>query len=290
MCASRLAVHLLLLFPAVAGAHEFWIEPRQFQVPGSEHIVADLRVGEYFKGNSQVYLPQSFVSFTVTDGAGTRPVDGTPGDLPAGKIPTKREGLHVIAYQSTPSSISYETLADLEDFADKQGLEWVVGEHRRRGLPETDITESYTRFAKSLVQVGGGSGRDRAVGLPFELVARTSPYTSIGESDITVKLLWRGEPHADAQITVFRKRAGCKTTRTTVQTDGKGLATVPGDDGGRLLVNAVHMKEPSQRVRETTDALWHSLWTSLTFKLPVERPAEQRPDCEPERAMQESAR
>lgn len=258
------AVYLALAVSAAAHAHEFWIEPSRFEVAASDRIVADLRVGQYFKGNSQVYLPNAFVSFTVTDPAGTRPVTGRIGDLPAVSMPAERSGLHVLAYHSTPSSITYSSFEKFESFTRKQGIEWVIEAHRRRGLPEKDVTESFTRYAKTLIRVGNGDGSDRAEGLPFELVAETNPYTNVPDDDMTVRLLLKGEPHADAQITVFRKFIGCEATRLTLHTDADGRARIPRKTGGRFLVNAVYMREPAPE----SDAAWESLWASLTFRLP----------------------
>jgi hypothetical protein len=273
----RWTLYLLLAAWSTAFAHEFWIEPSSFTVPESERIVADLRVGQYFKGNSQVYLPNTFVSFTVTDSAGTRSVDGRIGDLPAGKIPTRRTGLHVLAYHSEPSSTTYSTFSDFEHFARKQDIDWVIEAHRRRELPEKGITEAFTRYAKSLVQVGDGSGHDLALGMPFELVAETNPYSDPTVDAVIVRLLLDSAPRPDTQVTVFRKLPGCEATRSTVQTDAAGRARIPAGSGGRFLVNAVHLQEPPQ----DGDTMWESLWASLTFELPERSPGKEAGQCDP---------
>lgn len=274
MYGSRLAVYLLLAWSATAQAHEFWIEPQRFEIEPSQDVVADLRVGEYFKGNSQTYLPANFVLFKAIDPAGTRPVKGRLGDTPAVNLPARGSGLHVIVYQSTPSSVTYDDLDDFASFARKQGLGWAVDAHRRRGLESTDIKEAYTRYARTLVRVGDGAGRDRPVGMPLELVAITNPYTASENEDITVRLLWRGEAHTGAQVTVFRKHSECRTSRTTLRTDAEGRAVVPRGPGGRLLVNAVQLTEPGEGVPARMGAVWASLWASLTFGLP-ERPIDE---------------
>lgn len=275
-------VYFLLVLPAAAGAHEFWIEPTRFEVSQTEDIIANLRVGQYFKGNNQVYLPDTFVSFTVTDLDGTRPVKGRIGDLPAVRIPAGRNGLHILAYHSTPSSVTYSSYDKFRDFARKHGFEWVIEAHQRRGLPTTDITESYTRYAKSLVKVGDGTGRDESVGMPFELVAETNPYTDLSD-DITVRLLRLQKPQAGARISVFRKFVGCDATRTTVITDADGRANIPTGPGGRFLVNAVHIQAPGPRGYTP----WESLWASLTFMLPKISSAAESEKCESSRGTTE---
>lgn len=145
----------------------------------------------------------------------------------------------------------------------------------------TGIKEAYTRYAKSLVQAGDGGGRgDRAVGMPLELVAETNPYARPAGADVAVRLLWRDQGYPNAQITVFRKFVGCEATTTTVRTDAGGRAAIPVESGGRFLLNAVYMMEPSVETRaRIRDAAWESLWASLTYELPEQGDGEAV-DCE----------
>lgn len=275
----RWAVYLLTMVSAAADAHEFWIEPSRFRIAPSDAIVADLRVGQYFKGNSQVLAPYKFVSFRVIDPAGSRPISGRLGDIPAVDVATRKPGLHVLAYRSTATSTTYVDFEKFQSVARNEGVDWVIDEHQRRGLPQTEIKEAYTRYAKTLIQVGDGGGRDRALGMPLELVAETNPYDGLPGGTVMVRLLWRDRGHGDAQITVFRKLAGCEATRSTVRTDAEGRAAIPVGPGGRILLNAVHMMEPSARIREQMrDVHWESQWASLTYGLPEQVGGD--PDCE----------
>ncbi|MBA1148523.1 DUF4198 domain-containing protein [Ectothiorhodospiraceae bacterium WFHF3C12] len=254
------------MMPLVVQAHEFWIDPQRYQVPVGEPIVADLRVGQEFKGDALVYLPSRFVSFAVAGPAGRRSVEGTIGDRPAARVDTSGPGLYVLSYRSTPSHVTYQRFAEFERFLGNHGLEWVREAHRQRGLARSGIQEAFTRHAKALVRVGDGDGADRAVGLPLELVAEANPYTGTPAA-VPVRLLWRGEPMAGAEVHVFRKSGGCQATRTRHVTDAEGLVRVPRGAGDRILVSAVHMEEATAQIRQNSGAVWHSLWASLTFTL-----------------------
>lgn len=267
MWSVQRAVYLLLLLSTGASAHEFWIDPQRFRVPAGEAIRADLRVGEHFKGDALVYRPSRFVRFTVIGPDRRRPVEGTIGDLPAASVLPRQPGLHVLAYQSRPSQVTYKDFQEFRAFLGNHGLDWVAEAHRQRGLGESRIEEAFSRYAKALVTVGDGTGGDRPLGLPLELVAEANPYNGPPGASIPVRLLWQGEPLAGAQVDVFRRRPGCPATRTALVTDGHGRALVPAA-GGRILVNAVHMKAASRQRRLATGAVWHSLWASLTFALP----------------------
>ncbi len=264
--------HLLclsFLFPAYTSAHEFWIEPTHFEISTTEKLVANLNVGQHFKGNPQSFIPDKFVELSITDSRGNRAVSGRLGELPAVNVPVQRAGLHILTYQSRPQSAVYEDFAKFERFATKEGNAWVLDEHKRRGLSRRNVTEAYTRYAKALVQVGDAAGADRIMGMPLELVLETNPYADSTGEDVAVTLLWQGKGLASAQISVFRKYGGCDATRSTVATDDNGRALVPRSDGGRFLLNAVHVIEPTPRTLEDINAVWESLWASTTFELPA---------------------
>lgn len=271
--AGRQRIYLLiaLLTHAVsAGAHEFWIEPLRFVVPPDGRIVANLNVGQFFKGNVQAFIPERFVELSVTDSSGKREISGRLGDIPAIDQPVLNPGIQVLAYQSRPQSAVYEDFNKFERFALKEGNGWLVDAHRLRGLSRRKVTEAYTRYAKSLVLAGGADGADAVVGFPLEFVIEFDPYARDLADALPVRLLRDGAGLPSAQIKIFSKLPGCEATRATVVTDDSGRALVPRGTGGRFLLNAVHVIEPTKATLEDIDADWESLWASITFELPVD--------------------
>ena len=262
------SLYLLLLLPLSAIAHEFWIEPTRYKLEPSEKIVANLRVGQYFKGNTFSFVPEKFVEFSVIDSSGKRPIDGRLGDLPAVNEPTIKTGLHVLLHHSTVNTLTYTDFAKFERFARKEGNAWLLDAHNQRGLPRKDVTEAYTRYAKALVLVGDGEGRDEWAGMPLEIVAETNPYADSSSGTISVRLLWNGQGMAGKQISIFRKHGGCEAKRTAVLTDTDGRASIPREPGGRFLLNSVHVVEPPAASKNTR-AMWQSFWASTTFELPT---------------------
>ncbi len=246
-----------------ASAHEFWIEPLDFTVKPGGAVAAHNRIGQMLKGDIDPYISSTFERFTLTDADGTRPVKGNLGDRPALKMKPERDGLHIAAYQSTPSTLRYSAFGKFEKFVTKEGLAWVLDAHEQRGLPDTKFRESYTRFAKSLVAVGAGAGADTALGLRIELVALTNPYTEDGP--VRVQLLFEGEPAPDIQIAAFRRDADGAITREVTRTDAEGRATIPRQDAETTLLSAVHMVEPGAGLVKRKGVVWHSLWASLTY-------------------------
>lgn len=260
----------MLTHAVCAGAHEFWIEPLRFAVPPDGRIVANLNVGQFFEGNVQAFIPERFVELSVTDSSGKREISGRLGDIPAIDQPVLNPGLQVLAYRSRPQSAVYEDFSKFERFALKEGNAWLVDAHKRRGLSRRQVKEAYTRYSKSLVLAGGADGADTIVGFPLELVAEFDPYARDPAEYLPIRLLRDGAGLPSAQITIFRKLPGCQAARSTVVTDDGGRALVPRGSGGRFLLNAVHVIEPTKATREAIDADWESLWASITFELPVD--------------------
>ena len=244
-------------------AHEFWIEPLKFSLDQGDEIAAHNRIGQMLKGDVDPYYKSSFVRFSITDAEETRAVEGRLGDRPALKMTPKRNGLHIVAYQSTVLGLTYRKAEKFARFVNTEGFPDVLKAHAARGLPEKDFREAYTRFGKSLVAVGDGAGEDRPLGLRVEVIALTNPYTESGP--VTVQVLYENAPLHDVQMSIFRRDAAGEITRETLRTDREGRATIPRKNAEMTLLSAVHMIEPDADLTERKGVVWHSLWGSLTY-------------------------
>ena len=134
----------------------------------------------------------------------------------------------------------------------------------KRGQSAAGAKEVFSRCAKSLLAVGGGSGAgwDRVFGERLELVAEKDPYTLTGGGELPVRLLYEGKPLAGVLVVALqRDRAGAKVS---ARTDAKGHVRLKLDRAGLWLVKAVHMSPAPAE----TGADWESFWASLTFEAP----------------------
>lgn len=272
--------HVLALVGCLAGsvvdtsAHEFWIEPDASQIEIGASFSATLNVGQDLAGSTYSYLPQRFERFTVTSGGSTKPVESRVGDNPALQMSVDQPGLQIIAYQSEIEGLTYTSPEKFEQFLDYEGLDWVLEEHKRRGLPAENFRESYSRFAKSLVQVGpynpDTSSEDRAVGLPIELVALNSPFEP-GREQIDVQLLRSGLPLDNIQIATFQRNSDGSVSRRLTRSNADGMAEIEISGDGFILISAVQMEaiKPDQEPVAVNGRVpvWQSLWASLSFQL-----------------------
>lgn len=265
--AARALIAASLFCPIRAAAHEFWIEPLDYTVDVGGQMQARLKNGETFTGSTYPYLDEIFTRFDLATRAGVEPVAGRRGDDPAVNVTAQTGGLHTIVYSSRMYTVTYNSFEKFETFVRGKKLDRVLEEHAARGLPTDRVVESYYRYPKSLVKVGSGAGRDRAYGLPFELVAEINPYTAAAQDGVRVRLLYLGEPHPGADIQIFHYPTGSeRAEKAHATTDRTGRATIPAFDGGPFLINAVHIRKPRPEGR-AKGAVWESLWASMTYEL-----------------------
>lgn len=261
------ALSALTIAPAVTSAHELWLEPLAYQVELGGQLQAQIKNGEDFAGTTLPYIDRRFRHFiSFVDGSGIK-VTGRNGDIPAMDMAASRDGLNVLAYQSTPSTITYANWEKFQKFVDHKDFGDVRREHDARGLPDADFTETYIRFSKSLIGVGASTGADLRVGLETELVALTNPYTEDLTDGFQVQLFYGSDVRANEQIEVFAKAPDDTVTVSYVRTNADGIATVPVESGVAYQLDAVVLR-PATGAAAESGSVYETLWANMTFMAP----------------------
>ncbi len=259
----------LACIATVAKGHEFWIDPENYIVEPGAQIVADIKVGEDFKGGKQSYLPPNFRRFDYVYTGQAHPVEGRMGDLPAVRMDAPGEGLVVFVHETTDLRLAWDSYEKFESFVIHKDAAWTLQSHADRGLPKKDVTEVYSRYAKSLVAVGDGAGSDLETGLLTEIVALENPYTDDMSDGIDVQVFYEGNPRAGAQLEVFDEPVFGRVSVFTVKADEQGRATIPVKPGNKYQLDSVVLREPSPELAASKNAQWESLWANLTFAVPA---------------------
>lgn len=242
-------------FSNQAIAHEFWIEPTHYQIESGQPINASLKNGENFSGTHFSYLPHKFVQFDIFDQSERRSIDSRIGDM-----------LHILAYVSKQNLINYEKFEHFEKFANSQDLAWLLDAHKAKQLPPNNISEVYTRYAKSLIASGHAEGHDANLGLTMELIALTNPYRRETLQDVMRYQLFHNQlPLPDTRIDLFYKSADKAVSITHHRTDRHGIISFSAELPGAYLLSSVVAIEPSASKMVSTGALWETLWASSTF-------------------------
>lgn len=259
-----------LILPVMAQAHEYWISPHAYQVAPGEQVIADLKNGQKFKGYDMAFFESRIARSEFTLNGITTQTTGRAGDVPALKLTSTDSdtGLMQIAHQTTLQKVRYSDWEKFTGFVAHKDFTGALDRHAERGLPQTGFTEGYTRFAKSLIAIGDGTGQDHVTGLEIEIVALKNPYTDALPDGLPILLLYQGHPRSDAQIEVFERNATKEVHVFTLRTGDDGTVQVPLKPGHHYLLDSVVLREPTPALAKTESIVWESLWAALTFARP----------------------
>lgn len=272
MSRTRLSIFFCatLMFAPMASAHEFWIEPLEFQVENDDPITADLRNGQLFSGTAQSFSERNNLRLDVIMGDDVSPISGRLGDRPAIQLPAPgRDGLMILAHEAASSSLTYNEWPKFLKFVEHKDFKDAVATHEARGWDKEKFKEVYTRHSKSLVGVGDSSGADRALGLATEFVAQDNPYLPDFDGVMDVTLLYDGAPRADAQIEIYTRDSSDAVEVTITRTDTEGHAAIPVEAGMEYMLDAVVLRPVAGATTAADGPVWETLWASMTFAVPA---------------------
>ncbi len=249
-----------------ANTHEFWIDPVEYAIAADDQITARLRVGQLFEGPKTRYFPSWITLFEVFHQGKPTEVTARLGDDPALFMPALGDGLLVVAYESSDSTVTYGEWQKFEEFLTHKGYADLLTLHETRGLPRKAFAEIYRRYAKSLIAAGSGQGADFATGHRLEIVALANPYTDDLSGGLPVRVLFEGAPRADAQVELFARQPDGVVSTAMFRTGTDGVAVLPVLTGVEYLVDHVVVL-PLPNDDPKAGPVWQSLWASLTFKV-----------------------
>ena len=251
-------------------AHEFWIEPTEFQAKNDAPVVANLMNGQLFSGSKQTFFATSNTRLDVVMGGKVAPIVGRMGDRPAIQLPAPmQDGLMILAHEAAPSTLSYREWAKFIKFVEHKDFGHAVPTHEARGWAKENFKETYTRHSKSLIAVGHGEGADRELGLATEFVALENPYLPEFDGTMDVALTYNGAPRKDAQIEVYARDADDTVTVTLTRTDDQGRAEIPLQAGFEYMLDAVVLRPVEGATTVEAGPVWETLWASMTFAVPA---------------------
>ena len=264
----RILALLFALLAAPVWAHEFWIEPLNYQVSADGRLAGHIVNGQEFEGTNLPYIPQRFDHFVAYAGGTTSKVEGRIGNSPALDRDPVAEGLNVVAYQARYSTVDYETWEKFQKFVDHKDFGDILSQHQARGLPMADFKEIYARFSKTLIGVGNAAGADSRIGMETEILALTNPYTENLSNGVRVQVFYKTDPRPNTQVEVFEKSPNGVVSIELYRTDNNGIATIPVKSGHSYMVDAVVLREPAAGLAAQSGAVWETLWANLTFMAP----------------------
>lgn len=260
-----------LLVAAPAVAHDFWVVPAELVMPEPKEakvIDVSLYVGEHFVAESEKpFQRDRLVTFQHVHGGkrddllSAKPALFEDGKPPLARLPVQGAGGHLLAMDRVAINIEL-TAPRFDDYLAHEGLGHLVTERARLGEREKPGRERYSRYLKTLIQVG--DARDdsfkEVTGAALELVPEQNPVFVESGATLPVQIRFRGQPLPGVRLEAL-SRDGADIRSAMITADGAGIARVPIDRKGVWLLRMVHMV----RCEGCPDADWESFWTSYTF-------------------------
>lgn len=259
---------------ATAAAHEFWVTSAQWAVAPGARITLLANVGSVFPAADAFTVPERVSTVRLvgpaTDMHVPPPYRRQGDSLAADVTAPPAAGTYVGVFAIKPR-IGEKSAAVFEEHLTHQGLTQVAADRAARGESAKGVRERYSRYGKTLINVGSGGDRSsatRALGLKIELVPLVDPTSLTTGSRLRVRLLLDGEPLAGALAgAIFAGgKAEPDSWPLTATTDARGEAEFTLDHRGPWLIRAVTMqRRDNESGPEAAD--WETYWASLTFRL-----------------------
>lgn len=252
----------VVLMAAVAESHEFWLQPQKFKYRVGEELFLHFMVGDHFEGEVWDLQKHKIEKLEIHHLAQF-------SDLRTAVTPTQKEklkhklteaGTHLVVLQSDASFMESDA-QKFNDYLKEDGLENVVALRKKTGTENASAKESYTRFAKLLVQVGDTPDDTfkKKVGLRIEIIPQQNPYALKTGDYLQCLVLFDGMP-AKNQLTKVWNKVGNTAILQNMYTENDGMVKFPISSKGPWMISAVTMI-PSQKA----GADWQSFWGSLLF-------------------------
>ena len=254
------AVLALVFVVSEAAAHYTYIYPQAFKVASGETVIIGFHSGDGFPDSTAIL--KRLQEPTVRSERGTVKVDGLKedGKRLAAAITVPASG-HLIVTAINAAAMETMKPPSFEKYLNEEGLGHVVKARAERGETDKPGRERYTMYAKALLaSPTPGDGYTMAAGLPLEMIPEKDPYRLQTGEALPVRVLLRGAPVANLDVTAASTAPGFKA-RVIGRTDASGRVTIPVTKG-QWRLHTIHMERVSE-----ADVDWESLWTTLTFEV-----------------------
>ncbi|MBI4429648.1 MAG: DUF4198 domain-containing protein [Ignavibacteriales bacterium] len=259
---------LTVLASSVLLAHDFFLFPSSFRSSGKDKIKVTIHVDDVFPGKAVKWSVSRVLRFEYRFGAASSDLTkkAPENDSSGVVVPVEGTGTHMFALDWAARLI--ELKADqFSHYLASEGLDHVVKMRKERGEENKNGRERYSRYVKTLIHSGleNSEALSKVVAQTIELVPLDNPYAKKVGDTISLRVLFRGEPLANALVSSTYAGATDKpdTYAQSSRTDDRGMVQVKLTHEGPWLVRTVHMLP----LVNDKEADWESWWASLTFEV-----------------------
>lgn len=245
-------------------AHDLWLVPERFQIQPGKQLLISANTGMDFPKSLSAVTPDRLSRFTVTGKTGEKSIRDFQivGNSLTARLEFKETGTYIVATTLKPKEIRL-TAEEFNEYLLSDGITDIYELRKKEGLLGKDAVEYYSKYAKTLVQVGDSIDTTplKPLGLVIEIVPAQNPYSLKKGDTLEVKVIYRGEPLPETEVAWSYPGKGEEFAGST-RTDSIGNALIPLEKSGPYVIRLAYMewvKKPSHE--------WSSYWASLTFEV-----------------------
>jgi uncharacterized GH25 family protein len=252
---------LCLCYMASAGAHDFWIQPRQYWLQSTGTTSLTLEVGHGPYRQRSPLAPSRIKRFEALTPSGARhELRGSPPE-----IDFEEPGTYVLVLETDNRAQSHLPAIRFNDYLQSEGLTPALEERKRTRRMDAEGSESYSRRAKALVHVGQADAAAtrqviQPLGLALEIVPEVNPYIEPRPAALPVKVLFEGRPLPGATIKLTQLEHDEAPFETHL-TDAAGRAVFSMPMHGSWLLNVVW----TQVLPKSSATDFDTVFSSLSF-------------------------
>lgn len=233
---------VLLLSATSLTAHDFWLIPDSFQLRRGDTITIRAQTSSLFPTSLAAVAPDRISDARVLSAGGNEAIHdlATSDNSLLLRHRLTRVGQQVIAVRISPRSL-LESPESFRRYLVLEGAPEALARYEREGkLPVDSVTRRYTKYAKTIIQVGNGGPRafSRRAGHFLEFIPLSDPSKLKVGDRLQIQLLADGVPVEGAHITAGSisnsQAARVDTARarqasmgdSTLITDSRGAAQI----------------------------------------------------------------
>jgi uncharacterized GH25 family protein len=278
-----------LCLAGLASAHTLFIKPDSFIVEPNQPISVSVINGTFLKSENRIKEPMTRSAEII--GPGGAEYDFASDDwVSVGKTSVLSAqfadpGNYIIAITTQPQKVTLD--ADTFNYYLRfEGLVEQKDEREKLGESDFEVVETYRKFAKAIVQVGGEQTSSYATELGFdvEIVPMTNPYTLQVGDVFQARVMRDGEPINGMRVFATHEGylpqddEGIYDELVKVISDENGVVEFEITDPGKWYLRFIDLRRESDSEYWYSDFLasigadekrivYESEWATLTFEI-----------------------
>ena len=269
------ATAAVLVFFAIAEAHDFWLIPDPFRVASGAQVEIYGQTSSRFPTSESAVSPDRVADARILGATASERIANLSqrGTSLVFRHRPQSAGQRVVAVALHPRSVR-ESAASFRRYLELEGAPEALARVDREGLlrGRDSVTRRYAKYAKTVVEVGTGSARAfaRVAEHPLEFVPERDPAAIRPGDTLVVRLLYRGRPLANARVHAGSVPAAEGRPRLDASSASPDLHLTSGSDGrlgvpvatgGLWNIRALHVVQADPG----SGADWDTHWATFVF-------------------------